>query len=218
MQPAESNGLPLDKRLFTHYGDQVELEHAHTLLEQPGKVRLMAFRNRAHMGSFRDALADAPNNGGVPDVGRVRTERSKVGYGINVEQGLAADVGVFARASWNDGASETYAFTEIERSASAGAVIKGAAWHRAEDTLGIAIVRNGLSKAHQEYLAAGGVGAFIGDGRLTYRPESIVEAFYSVPATKHVVVSLDAQHIVNPAYNGDRGPVNVASLRLHASF
>lgn len=218
MQPAESNGLALDKRIFTHYGDQVELEHAHVWLDQPGKVRLLAFRNRANMGGFRDALEDASNNGGTPDVSRVRTERTKIGFGINVEQNLTADIGIFGRASWNDGASETYAFTEIERSLSVGAAIKGASWHRADDTVGVAIVRNGLSKAHQDYLSSGGVGAFIGDGRLNYRPESIAEVYYSLQVTKNVAVSLDAQHIVNPAYNGDRGPVNVAGIRLHASL
>ena len=217
-QPSESNGLPLDTSIFRHYGDQIELEHAHTIGEQPGKLRLLAFRNKAKMGSFRDALADAPNNGGIPDVSRVRTERTKIGFGVNAEQNLTANIGVFGRGSWNDGASETYAFTEIERSISAGVVAKAGRWNRADDTVGIAIVRNGLSSAHRDYLAAGGHGAFIGDGKLNYRPESIVEAYYSANVAKNAWVTLDCQRIANPAYNRDRGPVTVGSIRLHAQY
>ena len=230
MQPATSNGLPLDANILRHYGDQVELEHAHSMGDQPGKLRMLAFRNKANMGSFRAALADASNNGGVPDVSRVRTERTKVGFGLNAEQNLTADVGVFARASWNDGKSETYAFSEIDRSLSFGAVAQGRAWNRAADALGVALVGNGLSAAHRDYLAAGGHGAFIGDGRLGYRPEAIVEAYYSLKLSNGVGngvadgvapgawVTLDYQHIANPAYNRDRGPVGIASIRLHAQY
>jgi high affinity Mn2+ porin len=218
MQPAQSNGLPLDTRLLTHYGDQIELEHSHELGGLPGKVRLLVFRNKANMGGFRDALADAPNNGGIPDVARVRRERVKNGFGASVEQSITPDVGIFARASWNDGASEAYAFTEIERSLVGGAVIKGHAWRRDRDTVGIAFVRNGLSQAHRDYLAAGGHGEFIGDGRLNYRPEDILETYYSLNVATNAWVTLDLQHITNPAYNTDRGPVTVGSVRLHAEF
>ena len=218
MQPAESNGLPLDKNILKHFGDQIELEHAHTIGGQSGKLRLLAFRNKASMGGFRDALTDASNRGGIPDVSRVRAERTKIGFGVNAEQNLTADIGVFARASWNDGASETYAFTEIERSISAGAVVKGALWNRNDDAVGIALVGNGLSTVHRDYLAAGGHGAFIGDGRLNYRPESIVEAYYSASVAKNAWMTLDYQRIANPAYNRDRGPVSVVSVRLHTQF
>lgn len=218
LQPAESNGLPLDRRIFKHYGDQVELEHGHQWLGQDGKIRLLAFRNRARMGAFRAALADAPDNGGVPDVARVRSERSKIGFGVNLEQGLAQDVGMFARASWNDGESETYSFTEIENALSAGVSIKGARWGRDDDNAGLALVRNGLSKDHRDYLAAGGVGAFIGDNRLDYRAEQILETFYRVGLGHGLQASVDYQHIVNPAYNHARGPVDVGAIRLHGQF
>lgn len=217
-QPAESNGLPLDADIFKHFGDQIELEHAHSIGDQPGKLRLLAFRNKANMGGFRDALADAPNNGNIPDVSRVRTERTKIGFGVSAEQNLTTNVGIFARGSWNDGASETFAFTEIERSISAGAVVKGAAWSRSDDAIGVALVRNGLSSAHRDYLAAGGHGAFIGDGKLNYRPEFIVEAYYSLNLAKNAWITLDYQRIANPAYNMDRGPVTVGSIRLHAQY
>jgi high affinity Mn2+ porin len=170
------------------------------------------------MGSFRDALADGPHNGGIPDVARVRTERAKVGFGVNAEQNLSANIGVFARGSWNDGASETYAFSEIDRALSAGTVVKGKLWNRHDDAVGFAWVRNGLSRAHRDYLAGGGHGAFIGDGQLNYQPESIVEAYYSINLAGNAWVTLDYQRIANPAYNADRGPVTVGAIRLHAQY
>ncbi|PQO94858.1 carbohydrate porin [Massilia phosphatilytica] len=207
--PQESNGLPLDRHIFRYFGDQAEVEHHHAWFGQPGTVRLLAFRDRARMGSFRDALAAA-----APDVGAVRRKRSKTGLGLSLDQALTGRAAVFARASRNDGQSETYAFAEIERSLSAGATLQV----RASDTLGAAFVRNGLSQAHRDYLAAGGVGAFIGDGRLDYHPEQIVETYYRIGLGPHAAVSLDWQHIANPAYNGARGPVNVAGVRLHGQY
>jgi hypothetical protein len=218
MVPKESNGLPLDTRIFKYHGDQIEIERKHVVNGQEGKLRLLAFRNKASMGGFRDALADAAATGGVPDVASVRRDRAKHGVGINAEQHLSADIGVFARASWNDGKSETYAFTEIERALSLGTVIKGGGWRRQDDRLGFALIRNGLSQAHRDYLAAGGHGAFIGDGRLRYRPESIAEAYYSFSIAKGAWLTFDLQHIVHPAYNADRGPVRVGSIRLHAEY
>ncbi|MFD2273221.1 carbohydrate porin [Undibacterium arcticum] len=217
-QPLESNGLPLDSGIFKHFGDQIELEHAHTVGGQGGKLRLLAFRNAASMGSFRDALFDAQASGGVPSVARVRKESIKYGFGVGFEQNLTPDIGVFARAGWNDGATEAYAFAEIERALSAGAAFKGTSWGRHDDVLGLALARNGLSAAHRDYLAAGGVGAFIGDGRLNYRPETVLEAYYNIKLVKHVSATVDVQRIANPAYNADRGPVTVGSIRLHAEF
>ncbi|MEC5215537.1 high affinity Mn2+ porin [Actimicrobium sp. GrIS 1.19] len=167
LQPAESNGLPLDHRIFRHYGDQIEVTHNHTLAGRPGVLRLLAFHNRASMGGFQDALDLATASGSVPAVAQVRRERSKHGVGVNVEQAITQSLGVFGRAGWNDGASETYSFAEIERSLSGGVVIKGHGWGRPDDTFGVALVRNGLSPVHRAYLAAGGLGAFIGDGALT---------------------------------------------------
>lgn len=215
--PRESNGLPLDPHIARHYGDQVELEHHHTWLGKAGTVRLLAFRDRARMGSFRDALA-ASSPGDTPDVADVRRERSKTGFGASLDQAVTDGAAVFARASRNDGQSETYAFAEIERSVSVGATLQGALWSRTGDTLGVGFVRNGLSQAHRDYLAAGGVGAFIGDGRLDYHPERIAETYYRIGLGKHAALSLDWQHIANPAYNGARGPVNVYGVRLHGQY
>ena len=219
IQPKEPNQLALDSRILKHYGDQIEIERAHTVGGQPGKLRLLAFRNRARMARYQDALDLAAQTGGTPDINAARTgEQVKRGFGINFEQAISSDVGVFGRASWADGRTETYAFTEIDGSVSGGLSFKGGIYGRAQDTFGIAFVRNRLSAEHRNYLAAGGLGFFIGDGRLNYRPETIVEAFYSLSVLKNARVSFDLQCIGNPAYNADRGPVTVVSARLHYGF
>jgi hypothetical protein len=217
-QPKESNGLPLDLSLLTHYGDSVEVEHAHVLFGQPGRIRLAGWRNVANMGGFRDALQYAAVHGGTPDVANVRRTQAKYGFGVNVEQNLLPDVGVFARYSSNDGRTETFAFAEIERSLTVGVSITGQRWRRSRDTIGIAWAANGLSDAHRAYLAAGGLGFFIGDGRLDYRPEQILEAYYSFAAFRGFWFTLDGQHIINPAYNADRGPVNIVGVRFHVEY
>src|SRR3989441_8961928 len=219
IQPKEPNQLPLDSRILEHYGDQIDIEHAHSVRGQPGKLRLLAFRNRARMARYQDALDLAAQTSGTPDINAVRTgEQIKRGFGINFEQAISSDVGVFGRASWADGQTETYAFTEIDGSVSGGLSFKGGTYGRARDTFGIAFVRNRLSAEHRNYLAAGGLGVFIGDGRLNYRPETVVEAFYSLGVLKNAWISFDLQRIDNPAYNADRGPVTVVSARLHYEF
>jgi len=219
IQPKEPNQQSLDDRIFQHYGDQVEIEQAHDWNGQPGKLRLLAFRNRTKMSRYQDALDLASSDGGTPDINNVRTgTQIKYGVGLNLEQALSDSVGLFARGSWADGGTETYAFTEIDRSISGGISLKGNQWSRPQDTVGLAFARNGLSRMHRDYLAAGGLGFFIGDGHLSYKPESIVEAFYSLSLNKAAWVSLDWQYISHPAYNADRGPAQVGSVRLHTEF
>lgn len=219
MVPEQPNGLPLDLAVLRRYGDQVEVEHRHELAGRPGKLRLMAFRNRARMARYSDALALAAATGGTPDLNAVRTRlETKSGFGVALEQELGPALRVFARLDRADGRTETYSFTEIDDSVSGGVLLKGASWGRAEDTLGLAFASNGLSRLHRQYLAAGGLGFFIGDGRLNYRREAVGEAYYSIAALKHAFLTLGWQHVVHPAYNGDRGPVNVGSVRLHVEF
>ncbi|HET7201037.1 MAG TPA: carbohydrate porin [Burkholderiales bacterium] len=218
MMPKQSNGLPLNPRIFASFGDQIELEHAHELGGRAGRLRLLAFRNQADMGGFRDSIAEADATGTTPDLAATRQKRVKYGFGVNLEQSLAAAAGVFARASWNNGQAETFAFTEIDRSVSAGVSIEGAGWNRPADSVGAALVRNALSAAHRDYLAAGGLGFFLGDGALNYRPESIFETYYSFALARDTWVSADFQRIFNPGYNADRGPVSVVSARLHYGF
>ena len=219
MVPRDSNGLQLNYSIMKYHGDQLELEHRHEIGGQPGRLRFLYFRNVARMGGFQDALNYAAVNGGTPDVGNVRHSNVKHGYGLSLEQNLTSDLGLFARTSWADGETETYSYTEVERSQQLGVALKGTAWGREQDSVGAAFIRNGLSGVHQAYLAAGGLGFFIGDGRLNYRPEQIFETYYSINVYKKSWLTLDYQQIMNPAYNADRhGPVRVPGIRIHAEF
>lgn len=220
IQPREPNGLPLDFAIGRRYGDQIELEKSYQLSGQPGKARLLLFRNKTVMGGFSDALANAPSTGGVPDTASVRRLRTKTGYGINFEQALVKDVGAFARFARSQGQTEVYAFAEIDQSMSVGTSVQGGSWGRPEDSVTLAYAQNGLSSSHQAYLAKGGIGFFVGDGRLNYRSEKIVEGYYSLGLAllRQSAISLGMQYIRNPGYNADRGPVKVISVRLHTEF
>ena len=219
MQPQDPNQLALDRQYFNHHGQNVELEHEHQLAGQPGKLRLLAYRNTALTGSFADAMNDpnfaANNAAGIPATGTVRREAVKYGLGYNLEQAITPQIGVFSRFMWQDGNYETYAFTEAHRSFSLGSSVNGALWQREQDTVGIAAMRNGLSDVYRRYLAAGGLGYFIGDGRLNYADEQIIEAYYSIGLRHDLWATLDYQYLRNPAYNADRGPASFAGMRLH---
>lgn len=219
--PKEPNMLPTDYRIGRHYGDQAEIEHGHTLLGQPGKVRLLAWHNRAVMASFKDALAALrANPGGDPQtiLDLRNRERDKYGLGINVEQAITADLGFFLRVMQADGHTETLAFTETDGSAAGGLVLKGSAWSRARDTVGMGYSRNTLSGDRRRYLEAGGMSFFLGDGALRYRPEQLAEVYYSLALWHDAYLTADFQHMRNPGYNADRGPANFAALRFHAEF
>lgn len=219
--PKEPNMLPIDYRIMKYYGDQLELEHAHTLLDKPGKVRLLAWRNRARLASFSDALDYLrANPGSDPQaIFAVRNgDKIKYGAGINIEQAITNELGFFLRAMKADGRTETYAFTETDASIGTGLSLKGAAWGRGRDTLGLAFAHNTLSKERRDYLTAGGVSFFIGDGSLNYGPEQIFETYYSVHLGKNAFISADYQRMRNPGYNADRGPANFYALRFHAEF
>jgi len=219
--PKEPNMLPVDRAIGKHYGDQVEVERPHELFGQPGKVRVLAWRNRANLASYKDALDYLrANPGGDPEtILQVRNgEKIKYGLGVNVEQAINEDLGVFLRAMKADGRTETYAFTEVDGSLSTGLALKGAKWGRADDTVGVAFLRNTLSRDRRQFLEAGGMSFFIGDGALNYRPETIFEAYYSLAVAKSASVTLDYQHYRNPGYNADRGPVDIFGVRLHGEF
>jgi high affinity Mn2+ porin len=197
-----------------------EFEGRYTMFDQPGKIRIGAFTNRGHMASYRGVLAATASTGGdiVFITNDTRATRSKSGLYANVEQAVAKDVGMFGRASWNDGNNEILSFTDIDRSVSGGVSIKGSRWGRTGDTFGLAGAVNGLSRAHRDFLSAGGLGLLIGDGALNYRNEQIMETYYSFGVTNGIALTFDYQFIANPAYNADRGPVSIFTGRLHAEF
>jgi high affinity Mn2+ porin len=217
-QPREPNGSELDPHLLDHFGDQVEVERRYDLgADRPGSARLLAFRNRAVMARYDDALALADATGSTPDLNAVRHgEQVKFGIGVNLEQQVSKHAGMFARGLWADGKTETYAFTEADRSLSAGLSLDGAAWGRGGDVAALALAQNLLSGPHREYLERGGLTFFLGDGALNYRPERIVEAYYLWSPVKGIGLSLDWQRIANPGYNADRGPATFWGVRLHA--
>ena len=214
----QSNGPTFDWNLLKHYNDAIEIEHSHILGGQPGKLRLMGFHDRAVMASFQDALNLWQANGsvGVPSIADVRnSEQDQYGFGIGLEQSLGSDVGFFAFGSWNDGRTENYNYSDIESSFATGLSIRGTGWGRPRDALGIGYAINGIGSSFREYLAAGGLGSFIGDGNLNYKPENIFETYYNLSLTKATTIGFDLQYIVNPAYNADRGPGFFAGARLH---
>ena len=202
-------------------GTVVEFEERHTIFDHPGKLRLGAFVNSGNTGNYREALAIAAADPtlDINDVmASIRHTNLKYGFYANLEQELAPDIGLFARASWNDGQNEILSFTDIDRSVSGGLSIKGSYWGRPNDTIGIGGAINGLSAGHRDFLAAGGTGLLIGDGRLNYSPERILETYYSFKLNKWSALTFDYQFVANPAYNADRGPVSIFSGRLHGEF
>jgi high affinity Mn2+ porin len=154
-----------------------------------------------------------------PDTALVRRNSSRPGVSINLEQEITNDLGAFARVSFNSGQKEAYDFTDVNRSLSGGFLLKGNQWQRVDDRVGFAVAVNGISDVAHRYLAAGGLGILIGDGQLPhYGSEYILETFYSMHVVEHLTVSADYQHITNPAYNRDRGPVSIFGVRAHAEF
>jgi high affinity Mn2+ porin len=202
-------------------GAVVELEERYAISDQPGKLRLGVFGNQGNTSSYREALAIVASDPSL-DINAVtasiRHIQLKYGFYANMEQAITKDIGIFARASWNDGQTEILSFTDIDRSVSGGVSVRGTSWGRTNDTIGIGGAINGLSAAHRDFLAAGGIGLLIGDGQLNYREEKILEAYYAYNLNKWSTLTFDYQFIANPAYNSDRGSVSIFSARAHAEF
>jgi len=217
--PTVANGPELSGDWTKYQAQTFEVEKPYKLGKSKGIFRVLAYYNNAPMRSYNQAVKDGDLVVSTDPSHQANLKNSKYGLSANIEHSINNDMGLFARLSWNDGNNETWAFTEIDHSACLGLSISGRKWKRDEDILGIASVVNGISIPHQNYLKAGGNGFMIGDGYLNYAPEMITECYYSILLHEdHFWLTPNYQFVANPAYNSDRGPLNIFGLRLHAEF
>jgi len=233
--PKDPNQLQLNFYMLKYYGDQAELEHKHVIKGQPGAIKILGFRNHENMGRFSDAISafetdPAKNattctgfnygseNSSAPDLCWARKPNVKMGIGINMEQAITEDIGLFFRGMYSDGKTEVYSYTSADQSISFGGLMKGMRWGREKDAVGLGYAQSWISKIHATYLNMGGIDGFIGDGRINQRPEQVVDIFYKWHVISSSWLTFDYQHLVNPAYNADRGPVNIYGVRVHFEF
>jgi len=192
-----------------------EFERRYGINTHPGTIRLLAWIDEANMASYPAATAILRAKGPAADISLAQAYRYKYGFGLNWEQEVAKNIGVFSRLGWNDGKTQALEFTDANWTASLGASVKGAMWQRPGDTFGLAGIVSGASRENQNFLAAGGQGILDGDGALTYGSEKVMETYYDVQIWKTIHVAVDYQFVSNPAFNRDRGPVSVFLGRLH---
>jgi high affinity Mn2+ porin len=221
LMPRMANGIDLVWRPWQVHGENFEFELRRGLLpRRAGVVRLLAYTNAANMGIYREAVAQF-REGLVPapDITNHPWHITrKYGFGINLEQRLARNLTAFGRFGWNNGKTESFAYTEVDQTFEGGLGAAGALWHRRQDRAGVAVVSNAIKKDHQVYLADGGRGFLLGDGALRYGREDIVETYYTAHLWRGIYFGPGLQHITNPGYNRDRGPVLVPSFRVHLEF
>jgi carbohydrate-selective porin OprB len=213
-----ANGITLDWDLARARGENFEVEYHMALLpKRAGVVRALAFINHANMGSYREAINDyLSGKDAVPNITLSREQgRIKYGFGLNAEQELTDAWRAFFRLGWNNGKTESFAYTEVDNTVEFGSDLRGKLWHRSQDKLGATVITSGISAEHARYLALGGLGFILGEGGLNYGREQIFETYYTAHLWRGISIAGDFQHIANPAYNRDRGPVIVSSIRLH---
>lgn len=219
--PTVANGIALDwafSRAHAHNGE-FELRRG-WLPHRDGVTRLLFYANRAHMGTYREAVqAFLAGDDPTPSIiAHEHVGALKYGFGFNTEQQATANLRVFGRFGWNEGQHESYAYTEVDQTVELGGAYNAAAWHRPEDKVAFAVVSNAIKRDHQDYLRLGGLGFLLGDGSLRYGRETIAESYYTWHAWRGLFYSVDVQHITNPGYNRDRGPAWVGALRAHVDF
>ncbi len=214
--------IPNSTRLepgFHEFELVAEVERRYVLGGAPGTMLVTAYNNRARMGLLAAAVALAQSTATPVSIASVRQYRGRPGIDLDLAQALTTDLGLFARVGKASGNVEAYEFTDVDRSVSVGLSLKGSAWSRANDKVGLALIDNGISAQEEQYLNAGGLGILVGDGKLPHPgAEQILETFYSAAILPHAEVSLDYQAVENPGYNRDRGPVSIWAVRLHADF
>jgi high affinity Mn2+ porin len=221
LMPKVANGIHLDADISRARSENIEFElHGKVIGKQEGIFRALAYVNHANMGVYRDAVANfLAGRTPIPDITAHPLQTSiKYGFGLNFEQPVSGSLGIFGRWGWNEGQHESYAYTEVDQTWQIGIAGNGARWHRRYDRLGLAFVTNGISRDHQQYLAHGGYGFLLGDGRLNYGRENILESFYTIHAWRGFFPAIGLQYAVHPGYNKDRGPVIVPTVRWHFEF
>ncbi|MGC2402945.1 MAG: carbohydrate porin [Acidobacteriaceae bacterium] len=221
LMPKVANGIDLVYRPWQVHAENWEYELRHGLIpKKSGVVRLLAYTNYANMGIYRDAIASFEE--GLTPIPEITNHpwhiTRKYGFGVNVEQNLTRYLTAFARFGWDNGKTESFAYTEVDQTSAEGLGANGAWWHRKQDRSGIAFISNAICKDHQTYLAEGGFGFLLGDGKLNYGRENILEAYYTAHVWRGIYVAPGLQHINDPGYNRDRGPVLVPSFRAHVEF
>jgi high affinity Mn2+ porin len=192
-----------------------EFERHLSLRNHPGSIRLLAYLNRAHMGSYSEAI-DSPIR--PADIVDTQAYRYKYGFCLNLEQELMKDVGLFARLGWSDGQSQAWVYSDVDQSASMGVSLNGDLWKRPDDTYGLAGVVSAMSHIHQEFLEDGGLGILAGDGALNYGLEKAMETYYNFKVWKSLHLTADYQFVIDPAFNRARGPVSILGGRVHWEF
>ena len=223
LMPKVANGIHLDADMSRARAENIELElHGKVLKNRPaGVLRLLGYVNHANMGDYRDAVNSwlANPTTAVPEITDHPLQTSvKYGFGANFEQPLTDWFGLFGRWGWNEGQHESYAYTEVDQTWQIGAGGNGGRWSRKYDRVGLVFVSNGISRDHARYLSLGGLGFLLGDGKLNYSRENIIESFYTLHAWRGIFPAFGLQYVVHPGYNVDRGPVVVPTLRLHLEF
>jgi high affinity Mn2+ porin len=220
LMPKVANGIDLVWKPWQVHAENFEYELRRGIIpKKSGVVRVLAYTNSANMGIYRDQVIKATEDGTKPDItDHPWNVTRKFGFGLNIEQNLSKYLTAFARAGWDNGKTESFAYTEVDQTIAEGVGANGAWWHRKQDRAGIAFVSNGIKKDHQNYLADGGLGFLLGDGHLRYGRENILESYYTLHVWRGIYVAPGVQHINDPGYNRDRGPVVVPSFRAHVEF
>jgi high affinity Mn2+ porin len=221
LMPKVANGIDLVWKPWQAHAENWEYELRRGLIpKKSGAVRLLAYTNYANMGTYRQAILQFDEHlTPRPEItGHPWHITRKYGFGVNLEQNLTHNLTAFGRFGWDNGKTESFAYTEVDQTFEGGLAANGSPWHRHQDRAGVAFITNAICKDHQLYLADGGLGFLLGDGRLNYGRENIVETYYTVHVWRGIYVAPDLQHIQNPGYNRNRGPVLVPSFRLHVEF
>ncbi len=219
--PVIANGIDLQYQFRQGSGQNIEFDlNKSALAGRKGAIRLLGFVNHANMGDYRQQnQAFLAGLTPKPDItAHSFTDSMKYGVGLNFEQEVSTNGRVYGRFGWNEGQHESFAYTEVDQTFSVGGDYWLKGFGRPYDKVGLTFVTNAIKKDHQAYLALGGLGFLLGDGRLDYAREDIVEAYDNVHAWKGLYYALDLQFIDHPGYNQARGPVLMESVRMHVDF